>query len=94
MFERGNRNEYFDCTEMSLFKPCYKVCANMLANRANGTAEAMFIEGQNDFKRGRSCADFAFALTQLSEKLGANTFSYTLTTLPWKRNRLLFGIPL
>jgi hypothetical protein len=59
MFERGNINEYFDYTEISLLNPCCNVCANMLGNRANEAAEAVPMEEQNDFRRDRSCIDSA-----------------------------------
>ena len=65
---RGDRHNPDDYRGISLLNTGYKIYSKIIAKRLTVIAEALLVEEQNGFRKGRSCMDCIFATSQLIEK--------------------------
>jgi hypothetical protein len=63
IFKKEDRIECFNY--ISLFNSSYKIYAKALSNRVNKITENILKKEQNAFRRGRSCMNCVFTVTQL-----------------------------
>ena len=66
--KKGDRNNPDDYRVMSLLNTGYKIYSKIIAERLTVIAEALLLEEQNGFRKGRSCMDCMFSASQLIEK--------------------------
>jgi sorting nexin-29 len=64
MFNKDNRIECSNYTGVSLLNCSYKIYAKVLSNRVN-EIEHILKEKLNGFRKGHTCKDFVFIITQL-----------------------------
>ena len=66
--KKGDRHNPDNCTGISLLNTGYNIYSKIIAKRLTVIAEALLVEEQNGFRKGRSCMDCIFATSQLIEK--------------------------
>jgi Reverse transcriptase (RNA-dependent DNA polymerase). len=76
----GNRHECENYRGIHLLNSAHKMYAKLITKRINILNEALLIEEQCGFRRGRSCSDWVFILQQLMQKrreLNLSTYFYS-----------------
>ena len=66
--KKGDRNNPDNYKGISLLNTGYKIYSKMIAKRLTVIAEALLLEGQNGFRKGRSFMDCIFSASQIIEK--------------------------
>ena len=68
LFKKGKRDDCSNYRGISLLNSGCKIYANIITQRLKPISEAILLEEQNGFRRGRSCIDNVFTLKQTIEK--------------------------
>ena len=63
--DRNNPDNYRD---ISLLNTGYKIYSKIIANRLTVVAEALLLEEQKGFRKGRPCMECIFSVLQIIEK--------------------------
>jgi hypothetical protein len=80
IYKRGIRTVCCSYRVVSLLNPYYKIYAKILSNRTNKIAEHILMEKENAPRKGRSCTDCVFTVTQSIEKwIEFNLFIYRVS---------------
>ena len=66
--KKGDRNNPDNYRGNSLLNTGYEIYSKIIAKRLTVITEALLLEEQNGFKKGRSCVDCIFAASQIIEK--------------------------
>jgi len=66
--KKGDRNNRDNYKDISLLNTGYKIYLKIIAERLTVIAEALILEEQNGFRKGRSCMDCIFSASQIIEK--------------------------
>jgi hypothetical protein len=83
--KKGSRHDCSSYRGISPPNSCYEVYYKILSNRISKIAENVILENQHGFRKGRSCTDCIFALTQLIEKRKEYNIKSSLDLLTMKR---------
>jgi len=68
LFKKGKRDDCSNYRGISLLNSGCKIYAKIITQRLKPISEAILLEEQNGFRRGRSCIDNVFTLKQTIEK--------------------------
>lgn len=68
LYKKGDKSECSNYRGISLLNSCYKIYAKIINQRLVPIVETQISETQHGFRKGRSCSDCIFVLTQLTEK--------------------------
>lgn len=68
IYKKGDRTNPENYRGISLLNTAYKIYARVLGNRLKTIADAIMLEEQSGFRKGRSCTDNIFSVKQLIEK--------------------------
>jgi sorting nexin-29 len=68
LLKRDKRNDCSNYRSISLLNSSYKIYAIIITERFKTISEAILLEEQNGFRRGRSCIDNEFTVKQTIEK--------------------------
>jgi len=63
--QKGERNNPDNYTGISLLNTGYKIYSKIIAKRLTAIAEALLLEKQNGFRKGRSCMDCILSAAQI-----------------------------
>ena len=66
--KKGDRNNPDSYRNISLLNTGYKIYSKVIAERLTVIAEAILLEEQNGFMKGRSCMDCIFSASQIIKK--------------------------
>ena len=66
--KNGDRNNPDNYRGISLLNTAYKIYSKIIVKRLTVIVEALLLEEQNGFRKGRSCMDCIFSASQLIEK--------------------------
>jgi len=66
--QKGDRNNPDNYRGVSLLNTGYKIYSKIIAKRLTAIAEFLLLEGQNGFRKGRSCLDCIFSASKIIEK--------------------------
>ena len=66
--KKRDRNNPGNYKSISLLNNGYKIYSKIIAKRLTVIAEALLLEEQNGFRKGRSCMDCIFSVSQIIEK--------------------------
>ena len=68
LFKKGKCDDCSNYRGISLLNSGYKIYAKIITQHLKTISEAILLEEQNGFRRGRSCIDKVFTLKQTIEK--------------------------
>lgn len=68
IYKKGNRHDCNNYRGISLLNSCYKLYSKILNIRLTTISEHIISNYQHGFRKGRSCTDCIFTMTQLIEK--------------------------
>jgi len=83
--KKGDRNNPDSYRGISLLNTGYKIYSKIIAKRLTAIAEVLLLEDQNGFRRGRSCMDCIFSVSQIIEKHREFNISTYLRSLILKK---------
>jgi hypothetical protein len=83
--KKGGRNDCSNYRRMSLLNSSHKIYSKFLNNRISKIAENIMLNNQHGFRKGRSCTDSIFTLTQFIEKEKNIISQFSLDLLTMKR---------
>jgi len=63
-----NTKKEIEIIQISLLNTGHKIYSKIIAKRLTVIAEALLLEEQNGFRKGRSCMDCIFSASQINEK--------------------------
>lgn len=66
--KKGDRTTPDNYRGISLLNTGYKIYSKIIAKRLTAISETLMLEEQNGFRKGRSCMDCVFSLSQVIEK--------------------------
>jgi hypothetical protein len=66
--KKGDRNNPVNYIGISLLNTGHRIDSKIIAKRLRITEEALLLEEQNGFRKGRSCMDCIFSASQVIEK--------------------------
>jgi hypothetical protein len=66
--KKGDRNNPGNCRGVSLLNTGYKIYSRIIIKMLRVIAEVLLLEEQNGFRKGRSCMDCIFSVSQIIEK--------------------------
>jgi hypothetical protein len=67
--KKGKQNVCCNYRDISLLNTGYKIYTKILNTRLQTITEAILLENQPGFRKGRSCIDNVFAINQIIEKI-------------------------
>jgi sorting nexin-29 len=82
LFKKGKRDDCSNYRGISLLNSGYKIYAKIITQHLKTISEAILLEEQNGFRRGRSCIDNVFTLKQTIERKKGN-LTQKLTLHSW-----------
>jgi sorting nexin-29 len=68
LFKKGKRDDCSNYRGISILNSGYNIYAKIITQRLKTISEAILLEEQSGFRRGRSCIDNVFTLKQTVEK--------------------------
>lgn len=68
LYKKGDRNKCENYRGISLLNTCYKLYARIIEKRLYPITDSMILDVQHGFRKGKSCVDCLFIITQLIEK--------------------------
>lgn len=68
IFKKGDRTEVKNYRGISILNSSYKLYAKIINDRLRPLMEVLISNSQHGFRKGRSCSDCIFSVTQLIEK--------------------------
>ena len=83
--KKGDRNNPDDYRVMSLLNTGYKIYSKIIAKELTVIGEALLLEEQNEFRKGRSCMDCIFYASQLIEKHREFNISTYIAFIDYKK---------
>jgi len=85
LHKKGERNKPDNYRGISLLNTGYKIYSKIIAKRLTVIAEALLLEEQNRFRKGRSCMDCTFSASQIIENIQNLTLPHILRFLILKK---------
>jgi len=83
--KKGDRNNTNNSRGISLLNTGYKIYSKIIVKRLTAIAEILLLEEQNGFRKGRSCTDCIFSVSQIIENIQNLTSPHILLSLTLKK---------